>query len=76
MPASTAPLSRPVLTDAWERLQAHYAAHHNSAPFWSHYQALQDELIRAHPQHRIHVCNRLATFAERLGVVPQAQLLA
>ncbi len=76
MPVSTAPLSKPMLTDAWERLQAYYAAHQNSAPFWTRYQALQDELILAHPQQRIDVCNRLATFAERLGVVRHAQLLA
>ncbi|WP_312237672.1 hypothetical protein [Stenotrophomonas sp.] len=66
----------PALSDAWEQLQVHYATHQNSAPFWSAYQAIQDQLTRSHPQHRIDVCNQLATLAERLGVVDQAQLLA
>ncbi len=66
----------PALSAAWEQLQRHYAIHQNSAPFWSAYQAIQDALTRSHPQHRIDVCNRLATLAERLGVVDHAQLLA
>ena len=65
----------PELTDAWERLQVHYARHQNAAPFWDAYQAIQDELTRSHPQQRVAVCNRLATLAERLGVVHHAQLL-
>lgn len=65
----------PALSAAWEQLQRHYAAHENSAPFWSAYQAIQDALTHRHPQHRIDVCNRLATLAERLGVVDHAHLL-
>jgi hypothetical protein len=74
LPRSTA--LDPALSEAWEQLQLHYATHRNSAPFWSAYQAIQDQLTRSHPQHRIDVCNRLATLAERLGVVDHAQLLA
>ncbi|MEN4953623.1 hypothetical protein ACYX79_02090 [Stenotrophomonas rhizophila] len=65
----------PALIDAWERLQVHYARHRNAAPFWDAYQAIQDELTRSHPDHHVVVCNRLATLAERLGVVHHAQLL-
>ena len=65
----------PSLTLAWEQLQAQYAAHHKTAPFWSAYQAIQEELLRFHPQHQVDVCNHLAGFAERLGAVDAAQLL-
>lgn len=65
----------PSLILAWEQLQAHYATHHNSAAFWSAYQAIQDDLMRFHPQHQITVCNHMAHLAERLGVVHHAQLL-
>jgi len=66
----------PALSAAWEQLQRHYAIHQNAAPFWSAYQAIQNALTHRHPQHRIDICNRLATLAERLGVVDHAQLLA
>ncbi|MNK21642.1 hypothetical protein D3C87_399050 [compost metagenome] len=63
------------LSDAWEQLQVHYATHRNTAPFWTAYQFLQEALIDAHPHDRVELCNQLATFAEQLGVVDQAQLL-
>lgn len=63
------------LIQAWELLQVEYARHHNAAPFWSAYQAIQDTLIDAHPQRRIRICNQMASLAERLGVVEHAQLL-
>lgn len=65
----------PALENAWKQLQAQYAEFHNAAPFWSAYQALQDELTQAHPHRRIALCNQLAQLAERLGVVEHAQLL-
>ncbi len=68
-------LLAPALSRAWEQLKVHHDRHRNSAPFWSAYQAIQDDLARSHPQHRVDVCNGLATFAERLGVVGHAQLL-
>ncbi|MCF7750511.1 hypothetical protein KQ945_07115 [Bacillus subtilis subsp. subtilis] len=65
----------PALLNAREQLQVQYARYHTSAPFWSAYQAIQDALIHAHPQHRIDVCNQLASLAEQLGAVDHAQLL-
>ncbi|MGA6536574.1 hypothetical protein ACPEH7_00265 [Stenotrophomonas sp. NPDC101269] len=65
----------PDMTLAWEQLQASYTRHRNSAPFWSAYQAIQNELMLSHPKRCIDVCNQLATLAERLGVVAHAQLL-
>ncbi|MEG2804514.1 hypothetical protein [Stenotrophomonas sp.] len=64
------------LSSAWDQLQVHHATHRNAAPFWSAYQAIQEALILAHPQHRVDLCNQLATFAERLGVVDHAQLVS
>lgn len=65
----------PALAIAWEQLQLQYATHHNAAPFWTAYQAIQDRLTHSHPDRRVAVCNQLATLAERLGVVDRAQLL-
>lgn len=65
----------PSMILAWEQLQVSYARYRNSAPFWSAYQAIQNELMASHPNHGIDVCNQLATLAERLGVVAHAQLL-
>ncbi|MCC7633716.1 hypothetical protein [Stenotrophomonas rhizophila] len=63
------------LIQAREQLQVDYARYHNTAPFWSAYQAIQDRLTDAYPQHRLHICNQMAGLAERLGVVARAQLL-
>lgn len=65
----------PSLTLAWDQLQAQYATHRRTASFWSAYQAIQEELMRFHPQHPVDVCNHMAGFAERLGAVANAQLL-
>ncbi|WP_411852192.1 hypothetical protein ACLB90_06685 [Stenotrophomonas sp. LGBM10] len=65
----------PSMILAWEQLQVSYTKYRNSAPFWSAYQAIQNELMLSHPKRCIDVCNQLATLAERLGVVTHAQLL-
>ncbi|WP_409476313.1 hypothetical protein [Stenotrophomonas sp. Y-13] len=66
---------RESLRQAGERLRAHYARHRRSAAFWDAYQQIQNELAAAFPEHRAELCNRMATFAQRLGAVEEAQLV-
>ncbi|WMJ70533.1 hypothetical protein [Stenotrophomonas sp. 24(2023)] len=76
----TAPVARPDMEPAlaivWERLQQQFALHQRSAPFWSAYQGLQQDLVRQHPHDHVRLCNAMAGLAERLGAVEHAQLLA
>ena len=66
---------RESLRQAGERRRAHYARHRRSAAFWDAYQQIQNELAEAFPEHRAELCNRMATFAQRLGAVEEAQLV-
>ncbi len=43
------PRSDPALAAIWSRLQQQYALHQRSAPFWSAYQDMQQDLLHDHP---------------------------
>jgi len=69
------PRSDPALAAIWSRLQQQYALHQRSAPFWSAYQDMQQDLLHDHPRDLVRLCNAMAAMAERLGAVEHAQLL-
>ncbi|WP_369040603.1 hypothetical protein [Stenotrophomonas maltophilia] len=70
---SARPQPDPALTAIRDRLQQQYTLHHRTAPFWTAYQSLQQELVRAHPRDRTRLCNAMAELAEELGAVEHAQ---
>ncbi|MBH1495055.1 hypothetical protein BA766_17970 [Stenotrophomonas maltophilia] len=65
----------PALAGIRDRLTQQFALHRRTAPFWTAYQGLQQEVIRAHPRDHVRLCNAMADIAEDLGAVTHAQLL-
>ncbi|MEG0185397.1 MAG: hypothetical protein RR704_18320 [Stenotrophomonas sp.] len=67
------PYPEPALAAIRDRLQQHYALHQRTAPFWTAYQCMQQELVRDHPRDHTRLCNAMADLAEELGAVEHAQ---
>jgi len=67
------PLPDPALAGIRDRMTQQFALHRSSAPFWTAFQRMQQEVVRGHPRDQVRLCNAMADMAQDLGAVAHAQ---